>query len=378
MIAHNGMLIAPHSTVTTLEEKAGDIILFDKLLSQKVRVPSVLYSKDSYPSTRYTPIGVLVIPSSHMFDGTARMMSLRYMSMTDPDNGSIEPVGLSNFVASEVEAFQPENGNPNSEYWEDFFNGETYKPSIVFGTINNGNNLGEYQHIQGCAWCYVMENRKIGKFSVQLLDNYDLYFEEGDIPQVVNNPYDTATSWLIGNQESNVADMGLIPSPYLPNGNPNPVFLENAISDESEPSYLNSLSAELDGKSLTEKILRLATDENWKTSELSYDMYDWYTCVPAMTSWRYHTDGTNQGDWYIPATGELCYLLARLNDIDKSLQKLDGLVLSEIGANDSLSPINCYDGSGVYEFSVYQGYFAGWDIESTISGTQRYIAFSKL
>lgn len=45
----------------------------------------------------------------------------------------------------------------------------------------------------------------------------------------------------------------------------------------------------------------------------------------ACCCWRYHTEGTNQGDWYLPAEGELGYVLARVKKIDKMLNMIGKL-----------------------------------------------------
>ena len=44
--------------------------------------------------------------------------------------------------------------------------------------------------------------------------------------------------------------------------------------------------------------------------------------APAQCCWRYSTLGTTQGQWYLPACGELAYLLARYADINEALTRL--------------------------------------------------------
>ena len=63
---------------------AGDIVLWDG--KKKVVADPI---KFSLPTSGYTPIGVVVIPASHMDDSKARMMSLKWMSCEDPENGSL-------------------------------------------------------------------------------------------------------------------------------------------------------------------------------------------------------------------------------------------------------------------------------------------------
>ena len=63
---------------------AGDIVLWDG--EKKVVADPNGFS---LPTSGYTPIGVVVIPASHMDDGHARTMSTRWMSCDDPENGSV-------------------------------------------------------------------------------------------------------------------------------------------------------------------------------------------------------------------------------------------------------------------------------------------------
>ena len=63
---------------------AGDIVLWDG--EKKVVTDPNGFS---LPTSGYTPIGIVVIPASHMEDGHARMMATRWMSCEDPENGSL-------------------------------------------------------------------------------------------------------------------------------------------------------------------------------------------------------------------------------------------------------------------------------------------------
>lgn len=42
----------------------------------------------------------------------------------------------------------------------------------------------------------------------------------------------------------------------------------------------------------------------------------------ACCCWRYHTEGTKQGDWYLPAMGELGYMMVRIKAINQSINAL--------------------------------------------------------
>lgn len=76
-------------------------------------------------------------------------------------------------------------------------------------------------------------------------------------------------------------------------------------------NYANSGTAiaDMNGKANTEAVLQYATAQtNWKTDSAitwtnAAGYYPLFECA-----WRYHTSGTVQGDWYIPAAGQIYYL----------------------------------------------------------------------
>lgn len=87
-------------------------------------------------------------------------------------------------------------------------------------------------------------------------------------------------------------------------------------------NYANSGTAitDMNGKANTQAVLQYATAQtDWRTaSAISWtDAAGYYPLFEC--AWRYHTSGTAQGDWYIPACGQLYYLqnnsdkLANLN-----------------------------------------------------------------
>ena len=72
----------------------GNIVIFDNETNKKIFIaPENL---ENYKSSRYTPIGIIVIPFSHNIYGNdeGAMVSIKSMSLTDPDNGSINEEGI--------------------------------------------------------------------------------------------------------------------------------------------------------------------------------------------------------------------------------------------------------------------------------------------
>lgn len=85
-------------------------------------------------------------------------------------------------------------------------------------------------------------------------------------------------------------------------------------------NYANSGTAitDMNGKANTEAVLQYATAQtNWKTDSAitwtnAAGYYPLFEC-----SWRYHTSGTVQGDWFVPACGQLYYLRNNSEELTK-------------------------------------------------------------
>ena len=85
-------------------------------------------------------------------------------------------------------------------------------------------------------------------------------------------------------------------------------------------NYSNSGTAitDMNGKANTEIVLNYATAQtDWKTASAitftnAAGYYPLFECA-----WRYHTSGTVQGDWYVPACGQLNYLQSNTEELAK-------------------------------------------------------------
>lgn len=81
---------------------------------------------------------------------------------------------------------------------------------------------------------------------------------------------------------------------------------------------------DMNGKANTEAVLNYATAQtDWRTaSAITFNNepgeYPVFECA-----WRYHTSGTVQGDWFVPACGQLYYVLEnKLSLLNAALNKL--------------------------------------------------------
>ena len=112
-------------------------------------------------------------------------------------------------------------------------------------------------------------------------------------------------------------------------------------------------TADYDGKGNTEKILAHMANESWKTSETivktsSVEPADSANYHPAAACcWRYSTPGTVQGQWYLPACGELGYIIPRMNTLNKILNAIPNANGGTIKAL-SLTTSNAYWSSSEY------------------------------
>lgn len=85
-------------------------------------------------------------------------------------------------------------------------------------------------------------------------------------------------------------------------------------------NYANSGTAitDMNGKANTEAVLKYATAQtDWKTASAitwthAAGEYPVFECA-----WRYHTSGTVQGDWFVPACGQLYYLQSNSEELAK-------------------------------------------------------------
>ena len=293
--------------IGSFETKAGQIVLWDSDKETKLTVDD--YDASIYPTSRYTPIGVVVIPSSHMDDGRARMMSLRWMSCDDPENGSItvqnmvwgsatDLTGLTNF--SEVPII------------------ESATNQIISGVINGGYLSSDHSRYAGTS-----------------------------------NPQDPGTKWYYDDNDSYIA------SPYALDGTPNPNYRATSYSGGS----INNALSYFDGRHQTDVILAARGTKNygsWIPGRQTPADFPAASCCD-----MYHTVGTSQGDWYLPSQAELGYVVARLNDINNAMTKVNGMQSLPSRWSWSSSEYSFSYARGVYfpNGSVYN-----WDFKESILG----------
>lgn len=106
------------------------------------------------------------------------------------------------------------------------------------------------------------------------------------------------------------------PSPYNSDGSRNEAYYTTAYSTA------NALS-DFDGAGNTKVLTDLATGQSdWKTSSTITNNSGAGYYPAACCCWRFHTPGTSQGQWYLPACGEFGYVINRLNAINETINKV--------------------------------------------------------
>lgn len=223
-------------------------------------------------ATKYTPIGIVVIPTNHNVYGTGEcgVMALMSASLTTPDIGEPENIMMRWGADTEL----PEIRN-SSMY---VYTRHVYSDSKdAMGTIN-----------------------------------------QVSLPSDKFTGFYCSTDPLVHYRNSPLIQYGA-PSPYLEDETRNPVYYQT-----DPPSSTNNGLSDFAGRENT-KILcsKAITQANWKTDNTLSNNSDTGYYPSACACWRYHTLGTSSGDWFLPACGEFgytCVRSKRINDIISTLQ----------------------------------------------------------
>lgn len=253
------------------ESSPCDICFYDKVNDNVIIVSGSEWSSDLYPSSRYTPIGVVVVPGSHNVygDGSCGVMSLKEMNCDSPDSGS------TSYQYICWGGWGDESPLPNLE-------------KVPIGNTSDG--IPTTTNFDG----YLPSD----KFSdTQCAHDTDAYYSKSSLN---------------------------IPSPYLTDGSRNPGYYQTF-------SYENSL-ADFDGIRNSQVLWDLSTlYSDWQTASSIINDNSSGSYPAACCCWRYHTEGTQQGDWYLPACGELGYIIPPFNKINEAISNMRQAYGSSVG-----------------------------------------------
>ena len=257
--------------------KAADIALYDSTAANIILCEGDLYSKELFPLERYTPIGVVAVPASHAPNGKARVISLAAMDCSNPDSGNTE--------------------GHNGVYWGGYGFTVADLPLLTFAPSINTSGKIDFPSPQQITYQQTLSR--------------GTHYLSSDYFSIMQNPFMTDESYHY-NRTSNY-----LPSPYLQDGTSNPIYRDTTNT--------GNVLADFDGKGNTAKILAVdnSSSTEWQTaSTITNAPNDEHIHPAAQCCWRYHTVGTNQGDWYLPSAGEFGYVVARRKAIDASITKI--------------------------------------------------------
>lgn len=230
-------------------------------------------NSEEWDTDTMTPIGIVVVPEIHdMYeDGSIGVMSLVNMSHQTPEKGDIDD----------------EQGSGTM---------------LVWGSSNHG--LDQYNGYPMCGTCAgPVYGYVTGYQSSNVFLPSDIWLNGIDCPT------DNTTKYYL----STDASRGWVPSPY--NGKlANPLYIQG----DSNPLSL------FNGKTETAKLLAKSTKQTgWETDAIITNSYDDGYYPAACCCARFHTEYTEAGDWYLPAEGELGYVVPRFKKINETVDTLN-------------------------------------------------------
>ena len=263
---------------TPNQAEAGDGVFYSRNSSQIVIIPKEEIMIGAIFPNSYVPIGVVAIPGKHGVYGygICGVISLVNMSCDTPDTGT---------TSVETMYWGVNTDTNNENYTKLPYVGLLSSPGNSSGTIT-----GEYYF----GWL------PSDKFSFK------------QCPHDTNAYYD-----------DNVGSAHYaVPSPYLTNGNRNTGYYRIA-SPSSTDNCLSAFYGPLWNKNIVENY---ATGQSsWKTASHISNLTSVGHYPAVCCCWRYHTEGTNQGDWYLPSVAEMGYVVARFNQINSTMRNLMSL-----------------------------------------------------
>ena len=141
-----------------------------------------------------------------------------------------------------------------------------------------------------------------------------------------------------------------IPSPYNADGSRNEAYYTTAYSTA------NVLS-DFDGVGNTTVLTDLATGQSdWKTATTITNSSGAGYYPAACCCWRFHTAGTEQGQWYLPACGEMGYVMNRISAINTTINKVLSVYSSVVAVAVYTGGTYYWSSSendGTYAWSLY-------------------------
>ena len=235
------------------------VVVYNSLDNKKYVVSDVT----TLDPQAYVPIGIVVIPTNHDVYGTGEcgVMALMSASLTNPNAG---------------------------QSWRELIKWGGYKTD--YPDLTNYNTINA-----------IVDGSEATEGSAYLpSDNFDGVLSEDGVAMYYKN---SSTDRYA-------------PSAYNADGSRNDFYFSTSLSP------YNVLS-DFAGKTNTEFLCSQATSQpNWENDGTIKNYGDAGYHPAACCCWRYRTEGTSPGNWYLPAYGELGYCCLRSKKIDEVLNTL--------------------------------------------------------
>ena len=276
----------------------------------KINLGDYYYSDGTCSSeldTNKAPIGICVIPYNFVPDGHARVMSLKNMCVKTPEQGS------------------------------------TNDESIAWGQYGVDTKLPNLDQV-----AYGGTHNTALSTVVGLKGNAYLPSDRTDWASNLSYSGDTSTHYLYSDSDGHAID------PYLTTGG-TLEFNTEYIKTDSPSSSANCFS-DLNGVSNTDVLCSLHTGQaDWETASAITNNSSQGYSPAAVCCRRYAPSENTKGKWYLPAMGELGFIMPRFNFINEKLSKLGTSVAVQLSSGDNYWSSSEYDSDNARRLLTYNG-----------------------
>ena len=313
--------------------RCGDIVIYNKIRGKVYIISQSYYRPELFPSMFYSPVGIVAIPYNQSTDGKIRVISYKAMDPRQDSNDAFSGPGIEWGPDGAI------NGLTSLNYYRTSTHPFARTTTHTFNTITMSNTTN---------------------------NNFDPDVDSYAVLGHIGEPYG---KWMTTTKVTTTPSVyywsgalasRLCPLPYL----------EDEITKSD--AYRYGALADMDGRGNTDKILAARGEKDYSTWKPDITVVSDYPAVSACDI--YSTDGTKQGDWYLPSIGELGYVGVYISRINEGIKKLGGInfnqdyyyMWSSTSVNDNrhwaldtavgglASIYNSYgDSAGVYAFTSF-------------------------
>lgn len=302
---------------------AGDICLYDKVEQKIILIKKGTLKANVYPSYRYTPIGVVVVPEipDYYGDWTCGILGLKLLSYDYPDTGVVDLEGSGVVMFDFGDAIDELEDFVEDKFaYIGYYNGKDYGGDLKItneqiGVVN------------------ISDEGMFTKYNTVIATDAN-YGGSNPGPDYASNPYDNLSKYRELTPEHD-GKTYYAPSPYASVYNGNLGIAGGIISFQNNP-----ISDPDSGSPINQIILKYATSQSgWKTDSKIIDSYGPGYCPLYCCAWRYHTDGTSQGEWYIPSAGEWALIISRVCVIDETINEIKSVYGDDVACTVQLTGV---------------------------------------